>query len=126
MKEPITSDQKKAFLLLQSVIFCFHGFDDEEKKIVAETAEKLKAHEEIKWVNEFLSEDFYNAFDRAREFFKNTISTYDRETRLDYLNAVWEATNLKGFISEMEATAMLKLARDWNVQKDLLELVRKV
>jgi hypothetical protein len=38
---------------------------------------------------------------------------------------VWEAAKSKGYISEMEATAILKLAKDWAVQKDLLKLIRK-
>ncbi|MFL5729207.1 MAG: hypothetical protein ACJ75J_06945, partial [Cytophagaceae bacterium] len=60
-----------------------------------------------------------------REFFRQTIGTYDTETRVSYLNIVWEATKSKGFISEMEATAILKLAKDWSVQKELLKLIRK-
>jgi hypothetical protein len=36
---------------------------------------------------------------------------------------VWQANNLKGYVTEMEATAMLKLAKDWNVQKELVQLV---
>jgi hypothetical protein len=38
---------------------------------------------------------------------------------------VWQSNNLKGYVTEMEATAMLKLARDWNVEKELIELVLK-
>jgi uridine phosphorylase len=38
---------------------------------------------------------------------------------------VWEANNLKGFVTEMEATAMLKLAKDWGVEKELVNLVVK-
>ena len=38
---------------------------------------------------------------------------------------VWQANNLKGYVTEMEATAMLKLAKDWNVQKELVELYQK-
>jgi len=66
-----------------------------------------------------------NSFDRARQFFTKTISTYDKDTKLSYLNSVWEATNEKGYISEMEALAMLKLAKDWGIQNVLLDLVRK-
>ena len=38
---------------------------------------------------------------------------------------VWESNNLKGYVTEMEATAMLKLARDWKVEKELVDLVMK-
>jgi hypothetical protein len=38
---------------------------------------------------------------------------------------VWKANDLKGYITEMEATAMLKLAKDWSVEKELIDLVLK-
>jgi hypothetical protein len=38
---------------------------------------------------------------------------------------VWQSNNLKGYVTEMEATAMLKLAKDWNVERELIELVLK-
>ena len=38
---------------------------------------------------------------------------------------VWQSNNLKGYVTEMEATAMLKLAKDWHVEKELVELVLK-
>jgi uncharacterized tellurite resistance protein B-like protein len=47
------------------------------------------------------------------------------DTKISYLNIVWEVTKSKGYISEMEATAILKLAKDWAVQKELLKLIRK-
>jgi uncharacterized tellurite resistance protein B-like protein len=121
----MTTEQKKAFLLLKLVIFNYHGLDDEEKKILAETAEKIEGNEELQWAYEFLGDDFYANLDKAREFFNQTIASYDKETKLSYLNMVWDATKSKGFISEMEATGILKMAKDWGVQKDLLMLIRK-
>lgn len=47
------------------------------------------------------------------------------EKRLGFLQMVWDANVNKGFISEMEATAMLKIAKRWNVQKELLSYIRK-
>lgn len=121
----MTSEQKKAFLLLKLIIFSYHGLDDEEKKLLRDTSEKLDGLDELKWVEEFFNTNPLDSFDRARDFFNRTIATYDSETKLTYLNAVWESTNLKGYISEMEAMAILKLAKDWGVQRELLTLVRK-
>jgi hypothetical protein len=125
MVQPMTSEQKKAFLLLKLIIFSYHGLDEEEKKLLRDTSEKLDGKEELKWVEEFFNSNPLDSFDRAREYFNNTIATYDSATRLTYLNAVWESTNTKGYISEMEAMAILKLAKDWGVQRELLNLVRK-
>jgi hypothetical protein len=121
----MTIEQKKAFLLLKLVIFNYHGLDEEEKKLLAETAEKIEGQEELAWAYEFLGDDFYANLDKAHDFFNNTIAFYDKETKLSYLNMVWDATKSKGFISEMEATSILKMAKNWGVQKELLALIRK-
>jgi uncharacterized tellurite resistance protein B-like protein len=122
---PITSEQKKAILLLKSVIFHYHGLDKEEKEILDKTAQKFDAWEELKWANEFIAVDYYTAFERAREHLNEIVGKLDKDTRLSYLSMVWEANNVKGYVTEMEATAMLKLAKDWHVQRELMMLVRK-
>ncbi len=121
----MTSDEKKAILLLKSVIFHYHGLDKEEQQILDSTAERFDAWEELKWANDFISLDYYTAFERAREYLNEVVGNLDKDTRLNYLSMVWEANNAKGYVTEMEATAMLKLAKDWNVQKELMMLVRK-
>jgi hypothetical protein len=42
---------------------------------------------------------------------------------VELINMVWNANNIKGYVTEMEVTAMLKLAKDWNVQQELVDLV---
>jgi hypothetical protein len=121
----MTSEQKKALLLLNSVIFNYHGFDEAEQKILENISSEINAEEELNWVHQFVEQDISNLFERAREYFKTTINAYDKETKLSYLNKAWEATNRKGHITEMEAMGILKLAKDWGVQKELLSLVRK-
>lgn len=121
----MTSEQKKAFLLLKLVIFNYHGLNEDEKKILEETSIKIGGQKELSWAYEFLGDDFYANLDTARDFFNSTIATYDQETKLSYLNMVWDATKSKGYISEMEATGILKMAKDWGVQKELLALIRK-
>jgi hypothetical protein len=121
----MTSEEKKALLLLKSVIFHYHGLDEDEQKILDETAKHLDAQDELKWANEFISKDYLSAFERAREYLNETIGNYDKSLRLEYLDQVWQANNKKGYITEMEATAMLKLAKDWHVENELIEMVRK-
>ncbi|MCC5928941.1 MAG: hypothetical protein JJU28_06820 [Cyclobacteriaceae bacterium] len=121
----MTSDEKKAFLLLKSVIFHYHGLDEEEQNILEETAQKFDASDELRWAIEFISLDYITAFERAREYLNKVVGRMDREQRLNYLHMVWRANNKKGFITEMEATAMLKLAKDWDIENELIEMVRK-
>ena len=110
-------------MLLKAVIFHYHGLDSEEKQDLENTARDLEAEEEYKWALEFISQDYITAFDRAREYLNEIIGDYAKEKRVELINMVWQSNNLKGYVTEMEATAMLKLAKDWNVQKELIELV---
>ncbi len=121
----MNTEQKKALLLLKLVIFNYHGLDEEEKNILTETATKLDALEELKWAYDFSEQDNITSFERARAFFKTTIATFEKEIQLEFIRSVWNDTQSKGYISEIEAMSMLKLAKDWGVQKDLLALVRK-
>lgn len=112
-------------MLLKSVIFHYHGLDEEEKNDLDKTSEELDAKSEYTWALQFISEDYITAFDRAREYLNNIIGDYPKDKRIELINMVWQANNLKGYVTEMEATAMLKLAKDWNVQKELIDLVLK-
>jgi hypothetical protein len=118
-----SSEEKKVYMLLKSVIFQYHGLDEDEKKDLDKTAEELGAHDEYRWALQFIEEDYITAFDRARNYLNEIIGDYPKNKRIELINMVWQANNLKGYVTEMEATAMLKLARDWNVQRELIELV---
>lgn len=120
MKSP---EEKKVYMLLKAVIFHYHGLDEQEKMDLVRTAEELNAQEEYKWALAFVAEDYITAFDRARDYLNDTIGDYPKEKRIELINMVWQANNLKGYVTEMEATAMLKLAKDWNVQSELIDLV---
>lgn len=120
-----SSDEKKARMLLKTVIFSYHGLDEDEKLDLQNTAENIDAVEELKWAMDFIAQDYITAFDRARAYFSNIIGDYPKEKRIEFISMVWEANNLKGYVTEMEATAMLKLAKDWNVEQELMEMVLK-
>lgn len=122
MKSP---EEKRVYMLLKSVIFHYHGLDEEEKNDLDKTAAELDAHEEYQWAQEFIAKDYLTSFERARDFLNDIIADYPKDKRVELINMVWQANNLKGYVTEMEATAMLKLAKDWNVQKELIELVLK-
>ena len=120
-----SSDEKKARMLLKTVIFSYHGLDEDEKIDLQNTAENIDAVAELKWAMDFIAQDYITAFDRARAYFSNIIGDYPKEKRIEFISMVWEANNLKGYVTEMEATAMLKLAKDWNVEQELMEMVLK-
>ncbi len=120
-----SAEEKKVYMLLKSVIFHYHGLDEDEKVDLDKTSEELDAREEYKWALDFIQEDYITAFDRARDYLNSIIGDYPKNKRIELIHMVWQANNLKGYVTEMEATAMLKLAKDWNVQKEMIELVLK-
>lgn len=121
----MTTDQKKVFLLLKSVILHHQGLEEGEKKMLADVASTMNAFEELVWVQEFILKDQPTAFERARQYLNTLVITWEKDTRIDLMGQVWESTNQKGFISEIEATAILKLAKDWQIQPELVTLIRK-
>lgn len=119
----MTEEEKKVRMLLKSVIYYYHGLDELEKNDLDLTARQLDADNEYKWALEFVSADYITAFDRAREYLNEIIGDYSREKRVELINMVWESNNLKGFVTELEATAMLKLAKDWSVEVEFKNLI---
>ncbi|MDX1905152.1 MAG: hypothetical protein SFU27_13445 [Thermonemataceae bacterium] len=120
----MTSDQKKALLLLEAVIFNYHGLDEEEKNILEKTAKEIEATEELKWVNNFIAEDSFNSFERARGFLNQVVQSFDSDSKISCLTKTWNSNKSKGYVSEIEATSLLKIAKDWGVQKEFITFVR--
>ena len=110
-------------MLLKAVIFHYHGLDEAEKQDLEDTSRQLAADTALAWALDFISTDYITAFERARAYLNEIIGDYPRQKRNELINMVWEANNLKGYVTEMEATAMLKLAKDWGVEKELIALV---
>lgn len=121
----MTEQEKRVFMLLKAVIYYYHGLDEMERIDLEETATRLQAKEELKWAYEFVDKDYMTSFDRARKYLNDIIGDYVKDKRIDLINMVWQSNNLKGYVTEMEATAMLKLAKDWNVEKELIEMMLK-
>ena len=117
--------EKKAYMLLKSVIFHYHGLDEDEIANLNETADEIDAHKELAWAEDFITSDHLSAFDRAREYLNEVIGDFPKKKRTEYIHLVWKANLLKGYITEMEATAMLKFAQDWSVQDELIALVKQ-
>jgi len=106
------------------MIFHYHGLDEDEIQILERTAKELDGANELKWANAFIAKDYSTAFDRARTYLKDTLGKQKKDKRLWYLDRVWKANYQKGYITEMEATAMLKLAKDWGIESELISMVR--
>ena len=122
---PMSQQEKRVYMLLKAVIYYYHGLDEPERRDLEETAAKLDAETEHKWAIEFIAKDYVTAFERARTYLNDFIGDYPKNQRVDLINMVWQSNNVKGYVTEMEVTAMLRLAKDWNVEQELIALVLK-
>jgi len=118
------NEEKKSLMLLKAIIFNYHGLDEDEEKILYRTAGELNAQAELKWAFDFIAKDYISAFDRARTYMNKSMNAIDKSKRLQFINLTWKANSEKGYITEMEATAMLKIAKDWEVDQELIALVQ--
>ena len=121
----MTSEEKKAYMLLKSVIFHYHGLDEDEMMELSRTADELQAHDELAWANNFISEDYFNSFERARTYLNEFMQEHPLGKRVEYIEMVWQANELKGYVTEFEAASIIKLAKDWNVEDQLQQFIKE-
>lgn len=124
MENEVLDKEKMVLMLLKAIIFHYHGLDEDEEQILLRSAGELDAQNELKWAFDFIAEDYISAFDRARDFMKKSMDDLERNKRLQFINLTWKANSEKGYITEMEATAMLKIAKDWEVDQELIAMVQ--
>lgn len=117
------NELKKAIMLLKSLVFHYHGLDEDEKIMLEEAAQKYDAKEELIWANEFISEDYMSAFERSKEFLSKTLIHTSKDVKLQYLTEVWEENHQKGYVTEMETTAMINLSKDWQIEQTFLNKI---
>ena len=121
----MTAEIKKGLVLLKSLIFHYHGLDQDEKKILEKYVEELDAWEEYKWSTDFIALDYLSAFERSKEFLGKIFNAMPEKERLGYLIDTWESNHRKGFVTEMETTAMLNLAKDWSIEKQFMQQINQ-
>lgn len=117
-------DLKKCIMLLKSLILHYHGLDEDEQKILESAAKKLNAEEELNWTYAFISDDYLSAFERSKEFFSKHMSHLSDVEKLAQLQDVWEENHQKGYVTEMETTAIINLAKEWGIEHDLLKVIK--
>lgn len=120
----MSEEEKQVRMLLKAVIYHYHGLDELEKDDLEITSRQLDAQPQFNWAMEFVAQDYITAFDRARAYLNDIIGDYPLDKRTELIQMVWESNNLKGYVTEMEATAMLKLARDWKVEAEFVQLIQ--
>lgn len=119
-----STEHKKVFLLMESFVLHYHDLDNFELNLLKDTAKSLNAETELAWAIDFINQDKLTSFERTRNYLKENIGDIPNEKRVQYLIKIWQATNSKGYITEMEALALLKIAKDWQVEGELVKFIR--
>ena len=114
---------KMGVMLLNSLIYHYHGLDPDEEELLKQTADKYDAVEEMLWANNFIAEDYISAFQRSRIYLKSIFKSLSKEEVLDYLEEIWIGNYDKGYVTEMETTAMKHLANDWGVESEFEKII---
>jgi len=110
------SDLKKGIILLKTLIFHYHGMDEDERKILDDYVSELDAKEEYNWAIDFVSKDYLSAFERTREFLKRCFFKLSNKEKLQQLLETWEDNHKKGYVTEMETTALINISRDLEIE----------
>lgn len=117
------NDLKKGLVLLKSLIFHYHGMDNDEKEILEKFVKSIDAWDAYEWSSEFISSDYLSAFERSKEFLGKVFDQIPAEKRLEYLVDNWEDNHKKGYVTEMETTAMINLAKGWSIDKEFFKVI---
>jgi hypothetical protein len=100
--------------------------DLDEKQVLETYVEELDAWEEYDWAIHFISSDYISAFERSREFLSKVFSDLSGADKLNYLMDTWESNHMKGYVTEMETTAMINLAKDWQIDNEFLSSINQL
>jgi len=55
MGNSVNGEEKRAFILLNAIIFHYHGLDENEEKILLRMAKENDADDELKWCGRTIS-----------------------------------------------------------------------
>lgn len=124
-KTKMSVEEKRAFLSLLIIIFNYHGLSEVEQQILNEVATLNGAQDELEWIKDFSKPSIDESYDKLKKYVNETLGILPSEKRCEYLNKVWDANQQKGHVSEMEATAMLMLSKEWQVQKEFVAYIRE-
>lgn len=118
-------EEKRAFLSLLIIIFNYHGLSEVEQQILHDTAAGHDAFAELEWIKEYSKPSIDESYDKLKKYVNDVIGDLSADKKTDYLNKVWDANQKKGHVSEMEATAMLMLSKEWHIQKEFVSYIRE-
>ena len=98
--------------------------EESEKSLLLSYCKEFKGKSEFNWADKFVKSDILTAFKRSRTSVSQLLQSENADDRIDVLSEVWEVTKTKGFITQMEASFLLGVSRDWNLESELIAMVK--
>jgi len=124
MVRQLSSEEKSVLVLLLLVIFYYHGLDEEEEDRLKRLGQDIGAEVELQWAYGFVAKDYVTSFERARDWMKGAAASFEDDAKLYILQSTWDANLEKGYVTEIETTALIRIAQDWNVRQGFARLVQ--
>ena len=118
------SNQKKSFFIIICSIFYYNDMEDREKVILRNFSRDLEGVEELAFACDFVKEDILSAFERAKKEVEILLNEESTSVKLQILSMVWNTTKDKGYMTTIEAKLLLELAHSWQVESELISLVK--
>ena len=112
------TEEKKIILLLRAVLFHYQGLGDKGEVLLRRKAKEIQAEEELKWV--LASVEKSPSSSRSCKQLQKLARGLSSEHLLTHLYESWEEGMKKGYLSNSEALWILKVAKVWGIEKDLL------
>ena len=119
-----TTNQKKAFFLLLCSIFYYHDIEESERSLLLNYCNEFDGKSELDWASDFVKSDILTALKRSRTIVSDILEVESSKDKVEVLSKVWEATKTKGYITQIEANLLLGVSRDWNVESQLIDIVK--
>jgi hypothetical protein len=113
------------YFLLKLVVFYYPRPDEEEMDQLRDKASAWKADEDRRWAIDFVDQEPATAFQRTGEFISGLFTGKSQLEREAFLEDIWSVDIARGYVTEMQAMALLKMAQAWGLQDKLLKLLGK-
>lgn len=121
---PMDQARRRVYFLLKLMVFFYPRPDEEEMDQLREKAALWKADDDRRWAIEFIDHEPATAFARTTEFVGEQFKGLSKAEREQFLDDIWHADLApRGYVTEMQAMALLKMAQGWGLQERLLKLL---
>ena len=116
----LSLEEKRAYILIMSLLAYYHGLSSEDKSLLNKETEAINGKQAFFWAKEFIEKNTVTASKRAKAHLKKVKPHIEIKKRVTFLENIWQIYMKKGYLTTTEATTLLKIAKSWGVETDIL------